>query len=88
MDVITYPCWDFSGGFIVFVVGESDKQGFLEDLEPSMSRHEDAGLWKRVTQKTVTDYKLTDGGTVFIFKVLWKYQHEWMLGTSFTSFVF
>ena len=64
-----------SGGRLVFAVRETflrDKIDFLKDLEPTMKRHEDNGLWRRIDRKIVPNYSEEVPGIVFIFEVLWK----------------
>ena len=47
---------------------------FFKNLEPTMKRHEDEGLWRMVERKIVPKYLENDNGLVFIFEVLWKGQ--------------
>ena len=47
---------------------------YLRDLEPTMKRHEAAGLWKMTVRKTVSNYEAHEPGMIFVFEVLWKVQ--------------
>ena len=66
-----------SGGRLILAMCETYLRGkieFFKNLEPTMKRHEDEGLWRMVERKIVPKYLENDNGLVFIFEVLWKGQ--------------
>ena len=80
----------FSGGRLVFAMSEKyirDKTEFFKNLEPTMKRHEDSGLWRMVERKIVPKYLENDNGLVFIFEVVWKRQQNGCKTTSVTFFL-
>ena len=70
-----------TGGHIFFTLTEPYlKLDFLKNLEPTMKRYEDAGHWKMIARKTVTNYAKIFPGVFYIFEVLWfgeRYHSPW-----------
>ena len=60
-------------------MGESylrNKVDDLRNLEPTMKRHAQDGLWEMIARKTIPNYVKDEPGLIFIFKVLWQYNQQ------------
>ena len=61
----------FTGGHVVIGVTKQylTEVSALRDLEPTMLRHEETGIWRMTSRTEVDDYILGKVGVVYVFRL-------------------